>query len=592
MFAHVQQVQVHRAIGAVRSRPYALWIASGLLAAVVTASSLSIGLIGDDFIHQQFLLEQLRTHASSSSWWNMFGAPVSVPSMIELGQLPWWSSSHLQVAFLRPLATFSHYLDYLLWPTHAAWMHAHNILLYMLVAATASHVYRALLGDVRVVWIAALLYAIDDAHVLSTAWIASRNTLLTALFCLICLACYHHGRSRRRRDAVWLAALALLLAHASSEGAFVIWPYLLSYAIFLDLGPRWQRLSALTPLALVSTAWLIITIVFDYGVRGGGAYLDPRQEPLEFLVAIPQRLPQLLFASFGLTDELSQKLPPALQTAVHALVVLLLIALTIYVARSFRHDRVVRFLAVGCLGSLLPMCAVGAVGRLLFISGWGAHALLAQLVGALLARRSARTLPRAAAGAVLAFAVVIAAHASRAAPAWWLGLHDYFRQQALALPRGEDLKGSVILTVNARDYLTTPFILLYRHLFAAPGPAIMHVLGVGTDAVRVHRPDDKSLVLVPEHGYLNDTTSILVRSPKERFALNQTVPLWAAKVHVEALTADGRPARVRVETHDLNDPRLIWVVWDDEHQRFSPFALPAVGEAVTLAAASVPRSDR
>jgi hypothetical protein len=110
----------------------------------------------------------------------------------------------------------------------------------------------------------------------------------------------------------------------------------------------------------------------------------------------------------------------------------------------------------------------------------------------------------------------------------------------------------------------------------------MHVLGVSLDRVRVFRPDNLSLVLAPEHGYLDDATSILVRSRHEPFALGEVINLFGARVHVEALTPDKRPARIRFETRGLEDWRIRWVVWDDAQRKFVEFKLPAVGQSVEL----------
>jgi hypothetical protein len=108
---------------------------------------------------------------------------------------------------------------------------------------------------------------------------------------------------------------------------------------------------------------------------------------------------------------------------------------------------------------------------------------------------------------------------------------------------------------------------------------------VSTHAVQVSRPDDTSLVLTPEHGYLDHPTSILVRSQHEPFSLGQEVPLLAARVRIERLTPDARPAQVRIITFGLENPKLLWVVWDDQRDGFVKFTLPAVGHSVMLPAA-------
>jgi hypothetical protein len=238
---------------------------------------------------------------------------------------------------------------------------------------------------------------------------------------------------------------------------------------------------------------------------------------------------------------------------------------------------------------LLPICAVGAIGRLLFISGFGAHAVVGSVLAGLLDWAEPQRLHRwahATGAAFVAAVVALGLFGAQASPRWWIDCHEYFKATALTLPRGQELEHTIIVLVNTRDYLATPFIMLYRRLFAAPGPVFMHVLGVSTERVQVFRPDDFSLVLTPERGYLDDSTSILVRSRLEPFTLGETINLFGARVHVEALTPDKRPARIRFQTLGLEDWRFRWVVWDDALRRFVEFKLPPVGQSVVLPAAT------
>lgn len=567
-----------------------LLVVASALAVLITAPSLGVGLVGDDYVHRTYLLEHLSANANASRgpWWNMFDSRVPVSEQISFGGLPWWASSHLHVALLRPLATLSQYVDYILWPNHPVLMHVHNIAIYALIVAVVVGLYRRLLHAPVAIWIASVSYAADDGHALGVAWVASRNTLLTALFALLSFSWYERGRSRGGRLAAWLAPLFLLLAHASSEGALAIWAYLAAYTLLLDRAPWAARIRALAPLAIVSTGWLVLSSAGGFGVRGSGAYLDPRVEPVLFLQELPNRLPRLLLAQFGVTEEVGALLPHGLLIAVQVFVGLLLAAAFALYTRPDQRERVVAFFAIGCVASLLPICAVGAIGRLLFISGFGAHALiggvLAGLIGWLEPQR-VRSFARATGSAFLAVVAALAVFGAQAAPRWWLDVHRYFQATALTLPRGKELEQTVIVLVNTRDYLATPFIMLYRRLYATPGPIFMHVLGVSLDRVRVFRPDNFSLVLTPEHGYLDDATSILVRSRHEPFALGEVINLFGARVHVEALTPDKRPARIRFETRGLEDWRIRWVVWDDAQRKFVEFELPAVGQSIELPAA-------
>jgi hypothetical protein len=565
----------------------ALLAVAGTLAAAITLPSLFVGLVADDYLHRSYLLDHLQGRMTRGPWWDMFNSRVPVATEIPWGGLPWWSSPHLRVALLRPLATLSQYIDYALWPEQPALMHLHNIVLYAVIVLVASDLYARLLDRRATIWIATLLYAADDAHALGASWIASRNTLLTALFSLLTLALFQRARADRSRLAAWLCPAALLCAHASSEGAIGIWAYLLAYAAFLDPSPLAQRARALLPQLLVSLAWLGTSSALGYGIQGSGAYLDPRSHPLAFAEQLAVRLPALLLAQFGVTQELGSLLAPALLTAVHVTTVLLLSIGAVLAIRYWASRPTLRFLLVGCIGSLLPICAVGSIGRLFFVSGFGAHALIAELLAACLLPSMpfrGASLVRALGTLLTVTLACLALVGARFAPEWWKSAHQFFYRTALSLPRGEALQGSEIMVINTPDYLATPFVLLYRRLFAQPGPPFMQVLGVSTHAVRVFRPDNLSLELQPEGGYLQDDTSILVRPREERFEPGQTFDLFGAQVRVEATTPDGRPARIRILTFDITDPRLLWVVWDAVGKRYARVSIPAIGNALVLPA--------
>jgi hypothetical protein len=201
------------------SRRWQLWLLLWLaVACAVNAPSLQLGLFGDDFAHRRFVLDHLQGAPSSVVWWNMFDWRVADRDLLDpgslFGRLPWWADEDFSFALLRPLSTVSHYLDYVLWP-HSPWlMHLHNIALSCLLIAIAAHLYRRLFGSGIAAWIAVAAFAIDDAHAISTAWIASRNTLLTAIAVLLTLT-FHWRWTREHK--LWQgigAALALVAAHA------------------------------------------------------------------------------------------------------------------------------------------------------------------------------------------------------------------------------------------------------------------------------------------------------------------------------------------------------------------------------------------
>ncbi|HEY2734924.1 MAG TPA: hypothetical protein VGI70_13105, partial [Polyangiales bacterium] len=77
----------------------------------------------------------------------------------------------------------------------------------------------------------------------------------------------------------------------------------------------------------------------------------------------------------------------------------------------------------------------------------------------------------------------------------------------------------------------------------------------------------------------------LFRDRRLRMQAGERVSLQGVTIEVLSTTTDGRLARVRFRFSDpLDAPRFRFYAWRDAG--FVPFALPAVGEATLLAAAT------
>ena len=68
--------------------------------------------------------------------------------------------------------------------------------------------------------------------------------------------------------------------------------------------------------------------------------------------------------------------------------------------------------------------------------------------------------------------------------------------------------------------------------------------------------------------------------------VGQRIPLLGVTVEITAVTDDGRPAEAAYRfTFALENPLFRWLQWKDG--AYVPFVLPAVGETVTLSAATI-----
>ncbi|MDH5675598.1 MAG: hypothetical protein OEZ06_25975 [Myxococcales bacterium] len=558
------------------------------LVVLLNARSLGAGLLADDLLHRSFILGQL--DGAPGPFWNMFdaggrGGPSQIGVAMFSGALPWWTNPELKIAFFRPLAVICQYIDYLLWPNTPWLMHLHNLLWYLGTVVLVAGIYLRVAEPRRVAVIALLLYAIDEAHAGGLLWIAGRNTLMTAFFVALALWLHLRGRAGELRHAPVLAALALLLALASSEGGITLWGYLLGHALFVDRAPWRERLRALAPMLAVSLIFRGVYRGLNYGVTGSGIYRDPTADPIGFVRVLPERLPLILVEQFTLPQGLPAFVPPALHGPLLFAATGLLLLLGVWLCVAGRRRPVLWFWASGMLAGVLSVCAIGVMPRLLFVSAIGACALLAELIDAayraLRARAPlARRLGLAALGAIVLFihgplALALAPlELDRA-----LHMAGYIRRASRGLPP-DRIAGRALLVLNSPNYLVSMMELWHRP--EGKGRVVAtYLFGVTIDSVSVERTASNALELSTRDGYLREATSWLVRAPELPFAVGYRVQTGAITVIVLEVTDDGRPRRVRLQG-PLESPDFVWAAWT--LGRYQEVRLPAVGERVELPA--------
>ena len=191
------------------------------MATALTAQALTLGLYADDHFLRLVLLdppvreEWSRTPVDLFAFLN--GDEERIRRAVAEGTLPWWTHPRLRLAFLRPVTGFTHWLDFRQWPAHPWLMHLQSLVWLAAAVAAAALLYRRLLrADRAGAWrwppwlagLAALLYAVDDAHGMPATWLANRNALIGALFALTALAAHDRWRRDGWRPGVAVAPVA------------------------------------------------------------------------------------------------------------------------------------------------------------------------------------------------------------------------------------------------------------------------------------------------------------------------------------------------------------------------------------------------
>ena len=596
-----------------RHLPYHL----ALLATALCLPSLWLGWVTDDHMHRGTILGVPELAGFDRSPAELFafldGDIETNHRMMDAGLLPWWSYEQLRLAFFRPFTGLTHWIDYQLWPNTPALMHLQSLAWFAGVVIAATVFYRRVMGPLGVAGLAALLFAIDDAHALPVVWLANRNAVLGMFFGFLTLIAY----DRWRRDA-WLpgavlAPLAFGVGLSSNEGAVATAAYLLAYALFLDRGSRLRRFFALAPCAGVGVAWVIAYQLLGYGASGSGVYIEPAREPLRFALAVVERAPMLVWGQFASPpSDLLAMLSADTRRWVWGLALAFMAIMILLLAPLVRRDRVARFCAFGMTLSLLPACATFTSDRLLMLTGLGGMGLLALFFKAVTTRDEQPafhpTWWRAARSLAVPLAVVhlvIAPGSLLVSTRNLLTFRSVLDTAAASLPTDEGVRDRQLLIVNAPVIMTSFFLPVIQSLEGRPVPARTLILASGMHPIELHRRDAHTITLRPHAGffppvgtpdpdagtpprrfdprYVFQVLDRLFRDDAHPMRRGQRVELTGLTIEITALTDDGRPAEAAFRfEHPLDDTGYQWLQWGEG--QFVPLNLPAPGESTTLPA--------
>lgn len=565
--------------------------AVALLAAVLTLPSVGSGLLFDDY-HAKIFFQRpgspARLMDSPLDLFRFFRGPQQMARVLDMGA-PWWTDEGIRAGFWRPLASATHWLDYSLWPDWPSLMHLHSILWYAAAVASVSVFYRRLMGPTMVAGLAALLYAVEDTHGPVVGFLANRSDLPALVFGVFTLLAHDRWRRAGWRAGAFIAPAMLLVSLLFKEAGIATCGYIAAYEFFLR-DERWtRRLWALLPYGVVVLAWRMAWSAQGYGLAGVAPYVDPVTEPGRFAVELVRRAPLLLLAQWtGAASELTWVLSRHRPLVLLAIVaVLLLIALLL--VPLLRQDRVARFWATGMMLSAIPACAAFPADRMLIWVGIGAFALMARFLTRFAEATgpqedaTRRPLPaRALAGFFVVVHLLLAPLAMPIRAAWPMGPPFLLDQLRPSEPMDPSIAGEDLIVVNPPE----AFLMLESALMWAadgdPLPRRIRVLmSSRLQPVEVYRPDERTLVLRPEAGFLRGLADRLLRGPDRPLRLGERIELAGMTVEITEMRPDGRPAEAAFRfAVPLEDPSLRWLQWRDG--RYVPFVPPPVGDRVKL----------
>lgn len=584
--------------------PPTRWQAVGLpvLVAILVASpTVFAPWMLDDYLHQDALAIQLGEAAGPAiqgAVSDRYGLPslfCFVPggaaeraAMEASGVLPWWSDPELAVCFWRPLSSFIALAEHALWGGRAALSHLHTLLWVGLLAGLSA----ALLQRLRLGWLgvgAALLYVIDDAHVIPVLWAASRNALWAATFAA---GAAHLGLSRLRGAGIGAAvgllasSAAMLLAGEAGVGGLAV---LFSLALFYGRGGVWARLRALWPAALSAVLWLAAYAGSGAAVRGTVWYRDPREDLGHWLREAAAAAPVLASNGFGLLSGDALLVAPELRGALIVQGCTLLLAVAVLTGRAWAglsaDER--RATAMGALGyalSLAPSLSTVPQNRLILVGGLGANLLVAVILRfclrSLVELGPMRPLERARGWLAWPILLVHVLWATASWPLFSLGVRASEgvarRAQAAGLPAAE---GGGALFVGVSDPALVVYMRAAARLAGQEPKGAWHLVSASGGAHRVERLSAGALrveALGPAMA-ARPFERLYRGAPVEAGMESRRGALLFRVEEADAATGGARILRIEAEG-SLDALGYQLVRWDGKGYVSAP--LPAVGEAL------------
>jgi hypothetical protein len=576
--------RIHRLL----AHPRAHWAAAAM-GVLLCLPALFGGLVGDDYLWWVQLQGVGPMGQGLPAVLHMYNfIPGGLPMEVLKGQgmVSWWADPEMSIALLRPASVLTHVLDHALAPRGYLLQHAHSLGWYALSILVTALTYRRIhpRGG-ALVGLAALLFAVDDAHAMNAAWLANRHALISMV--VGGLAFLAHLRWRQSGRSSWLLAAVgtMTLGLFCGEATLGAAAYLVAWQLTLDRGGWGRRLAGIAPYAVLVVAWRLLYNALGYGIKGSGLYLDPGYDPLGFGLALLHRWPQLQAGQwFQLPVDAIMFLPLRFGAALTALAVAGCALLLWYLWPTLRRSAEARFWALGMSLATVPLAAAFAMDRLLAFTGVGAFALLAlqaESAGWIGGGEPHLGRPRRwLTGGLLLMNLPLAALLLLGRTATLPVFGEIFRGGADSLPDDPALEEQLIIYVTGHEF-PTAYTPLVRTVEGRPVPARVALLAPFNDHHSVLREDADTLTLTMPGGWLRIIVNQLERRADLGFELGELfeMPDFTAEIREVNASRDATTVAFHFE-RPLEDPSYRWLAWSAH--RAVPWTPPAIGETVEL----------
>jgi hypothetical protein len=525
--------------------------------------------------------------------------PAGLAQAKRYGILPWWTISDVRFNLWRPVTAFTHWLDYRLFPDSPALMHLENNAWFAAVVLLVAVIYRKFMAPGPAAGLAAVMFLLDCNTFFPVMFVANRGFIIALCFGLLCLYQQHRWRAGQSRSGCVLAMLFLALAVLANEGGASTLAFILAYALVLDPGSWRNRAGSVLPALLVIVLWRIAYKLGGFGLWHVGLYIDPVTEPLAFArTLIPRDIALLGGQLTSVPPDLLWVVKPALYPAVIAAYGAVAAVVLALVFPWVRRDKIAAFWLAVMLLAAIPASTVSPLSKNLGFVAVGAYGLIASFIAAWVGRSS--QLPagrgwRIAAGITCGLLLLIHVPGALAGRALTLAVAGGHFNWFTTVHRAADATDKNMIAVNAPCAMILSYGPYAKAYYHQPPPPTLRALVPGCTRLEVERTDDRTLVIRSRTNSLFSCDDVGAFHIAYAFsAANMAIghPHCRTGDHyeltgvtVDVLAADARAEATAVAfrfDRPLEAPDLYWMQFRWATFSYEPFAVPAIGQRVTL----------
>lgn len=274
------------------------------------------------------------------------------------GNVPWWSVTEGSMHPFRPLAAFTHWIDFNWWPDSRSLMQAHSFFYYLLFVIAGLALYRKLMPSWQLTFMAAGLLAFDASVGLNFNWLSARNSYLSTMFGLLSIYGYLQWQDHKQWRYWYCAVISFACALLSAEAGLATAGYLGAYALVYDRRGWLRGLVSLFPFFLIVLAWRFYYFAMGFGAENNGLYLDPGRDPIGMIDRVLSVFPLLVVSVATGVDGLISTVDLAYRSWLIGFC-WVSVAIFIFAARGLlRTNREARFMFLGSVFAAIPHCSL------------------------------------------------------------------------------------------------------------------------------------------------------------------------------------------------------------------------------------------